>query len=30
VRENIEQNNPSLFAAAMGLNPTGRMAGRRS
>jgi len=26
VWENIEQNNPSLFAAAMGLNPTGRMA----
>ena len=27
VWENIEQNNPSLFAAALGLNPTGRMAG---
>ena len=26
VWENIEQNNPSLFASAMGLNPTGRMA----
>ena len=26
VWENIEQNNPSLFSAAMGLNPTGRMA----
>ena len=26
VWENIEQNNPSLFATAMGLNPTGRMA----
>jgi 3-oxoacyl-[acyl-carrier protein] reductase len=26
VWENIEQSNPSLFAAAMGLNPTGRMA----
>ncbi|MGH3245673.1 MAG: SDR family NAD(P)-dependent oxidoreductase [Trebonia sp.] len=26
VWENIEQNNPSLFAAAMELNPTGRMA----
>ena len=27
VWENIEQNNPSLFATALGLNPTGRMAG---
>jgi 3-oxoacyl-[acyl-carrier protein] reductase len=26
VWENIEQNNPSLFATALGLNPTGRMA----
>jgi 3-oxoacyl-[acyl-carrier protein] reductase len=26
VWENIEQNNPELFAAALGLNPTGRMA----
>jgi 3-oxoacyl-[acyl-carrier protein] reductase len=26
VWENIEQSNPALFAAAMGLNPTGRMA----
>jgi NAD(P)-dependent dehydrogenase (short-subunit alcohol dehydrogenase family) len=26
VWENIEQSNPSLFASAMGLNPTGRMA----
>ncbi len=26
VWENIEQNNPSLFGAALGLNPTGRMA----
>jgi 3-oxoacyl-[acyl-carrier protein] reductase len=26
VWENIEQNNPGLFAAALGLNPTGRMA----
>jgi 3-oxoacyl-[acyl-carrier protein] reductase len=26
VWENIEQNNPSLFASALGLNPTGRMA----
>jgi 3-oxoacyl-[acyl-carrier protein] reductase len=26
VWHNIEQANPSLFAAAMGLNPTGRMA----
>jgi 3-oxoacyl-[acyl-carrier protein] reductase len=25
VWENIEQNNPELFATAMGLNPTGRM-----
>jgi NAD(P)-dependent dehydrogenase (short-subunit alcohol dehydrogenase family) len=27
VWENIEQHNPSLFATALGLNPTGRMAG---
>ena len=26
VWENIEQNNPELFATALGLNPTGRMA----
>jgi 3-oxoacyl-[acyl-carrier protein] reductase len=26
VWENIEQNNPDLFATALGLNPTGRMA----
>ena len=26
VWENIEQHNPSLFATALGLNPTGRMA----
>jgi 3-oxoacyl-[acyl-carrier protein] reductase len=26
VWQNIEQNNPSLFATALGLNPTGRMA----
>jgi NAD(P)-dependent dehydrogenase (short-subunit alcohol dehydrogenase family) len=26
VWENIKQNNPSLFATALGLNPTGRMA----
>ena len=26
VWENIEQNDPSLFATALGLNPTGRMA----
>ncbi len=26
VWENIEQNNPELFSAALGLNPTGRMA----
>jgi 3-oxoacyl-[acyl-carrier protein] reductase len=26
VWQNIEQNNPELFAAALGLNPTGRMA----
>ena len=26
VWENIEQNNPALFATALGLNPTGRMA----
>jgi 3-oxoacyl-[acyl-carrier protein] reductase len=26
VWENIEQDNPSLFASALGLNPTGRMA----
>ena len=26
VWENIEQNNPALFAEALGLNPTGRMA----
>jgi NAD(P)-dependent dehydrogenase (short-subunit alcohol dehydrogenase family) len=26
VWENIEQHNPELFAHAMGLNPTGRMA----
>jgi NAD(P)-dependent dehydrogenase (short-subunit alcohol dehydrogenase family) len=26
VWENIEQNNPSLYATALGLNPTGRMA----
>jgi NAD(P)-dependent dehydrogenase (short-subunit alcohol dehydrogenase family) len=26
VWENIEQNDPSLFASALGLNPTGRMA----
>ena len=26
VWENIEQNNPELFAQALGLNPTGRMA----
>jgi NAD(P)-dependent dehydrogenase (short-subunit alcohol dehydrogenase family) len=26
VWENIEQDNPSLFATALGLNPTGRMA----
>ena len=26
VWENIEQSNPSLFATALGLNPTGRMA----
>jgi NAD(P)-dependent dehydrogenase (short-subunit alcohol dehydrogenase family) len=27
VWENIERSNPSLFATALGLNPTGRMAG---
>ena len=26
VWQNIEQNNPELFATALGLNPTGRMA----
>jgi 3-oxoacyl-[acyl-carrier protein] reductase len=26
VWENIERSNPELFAAALGLNPTGRMA----
>jgi 3-oxoacyl-[acyl-carrier protein] reductase len=26
VWENIEHSNPGLFAAALGLNPTGRMA----